>query len=220
MVRFFGVVDVTRGLGTFIGVLPILIIGTIMTCIAFTYACSKRMENKISSVQFEMTMMTPESAVTGSMESQRLGIPEPPIPPMRSLKERFLQSGMVERWGVPQLPEACSPGQPYKKISAVHLRHLAGMVRDFVPLTLGLGFAIWFTEDTLRISNVQVDGNLLSTGQMLPLIVGMVNCVGVFTGWLDDRALNAVGERIWREKMRCKAAAVEEGKEGEVVFIC
>ncbi|KAI5800867.1 hypothetical protein FPQ18DRAFT_384463 [Pyronema domesticum] len=138
--------------------------------------------------------MTPKSEA--SMESQGLRISEPPLPPRRSLKERLLQSGMVERWGVAQLPEVCSPGQRFKKIPTVHLRHLAGMVRDFVPMALGLGFAIWFTEDTLRISNVQVDENLLSTGQMLPLMVGMVNCVGVFTGCLDDRALNAVGREL------------------------
>ena len=54
---------------------------------------------------------------------------------------------------------------------------------------ISLAVAIGFAEDTLRLSYVKIDSNLLSTGQLLPLVIGSITVLGVFTDWLCAKYL-------------------------------
>jgi hypothetical protein len=71
---------------------------------------------------------------------------------------------------------------------------------DLLQLCVALALSIWFTEDTLRLSQINVDTSLLSTGQLLSMVVGGVSVLSVFAGWLNDRMLNIVGQQIAKKK--------------------
>lgn len=99
--------------------------------------------------------------------------------------------------------EACNTGEDkgrYEPIPKVHVKlRWQDAVRLGIMVTL-LTLGVWFTEDTLRLNRIIIDDNLDKTGQLLPIVVGIASLLSVFSGWVDDRMLNATMRRI--EKMK------------------
>jgi hypothetical protein len=172
-VRFFGVVDVTGRFGTFLAVMPIGVLG--VTLLILVLAAWRLLAGKQDILQ----------AI--SEERKKMG-----------LRQRIARSDSVEAWiaQVYQLQSAREEGSDYTPIPKLHVSFIRADIGELLGLLASLAISIWFTEDTLRLSNVEVDNHLQNTGQLLPLVVGFVSVMSVFAGWVHDRMLNIVGAEL------------------------
>jgi hypothetical protein len=186
-VRFFGVVDVVGSFGTFLAVLPIVVIGITLSIL----------------VGITWSMLVGEASIFHSIDAARKKM---------GLRARLMRSDSMAGW-FSQISTllAAEDGDTrgYTPIPRVHVSWIGTDIRELIGLLGALAMSIWFTEDTLRLSMVQVDDNLLSTGQLLPLVVGFVSIMSVFAGWLNDRMLNVVAEQMYANKRATPQGDVE-----------
>jgi hypothetical protein len=57
---------------------------------------------------------------------------------------------------------------------------------------------VFFVEDTLRVSNVEVVNDLRGSGQLLPLLVGIATVLTVAGNWIQDRLKNKAARTLSR----------------------
>jgi hypothetical protein len=155
----FGVVDVTGRFGTFLAILPIVMLGFALLMLAMTVwpllVGKQNIFRAISEARKEM-----------------------------GLRQHLARSDSMEAWfaQVNQLLSAQEGDSKYTPIPKVHVSFVRADIGELPGLLTALAMSIWFTEDTLRLSNVQVDGHLQNIGQLLPLVVGFVSVMSVFAG--------------------------------------
>jgi hypothetical protein len=184
-VRFFGPVDITGKFGTCIGAFMILgatviIFGILLPGLVSLIVCIRRIMRK------------PQPAES---------LPEEERPVIsRGVRQRLLQSNINGEWAE-NIVKILHSGAEYVIIETVRVRSCT-VLGQLMPVCFLLSMVVWSVEDTLKLSNVQVDNKLASTGQMLLLIVGVANILSVFWGLLDDRRLNIVGEGVYKDNQR------------------
>jgi hypothetical protein len=159
-VRLFGVVDLTGGFGTFIAILqlPLLLSECLLVIVLVLWM-----------------VLTPSVAGSVcSIVSERFGITLKPNDSAFRSGYKVLK-GMFENFAT--------------RMGTIETeRPIRWMDRLFVFVGVGsLATSIGLTEATLRLNQIQVDHDLLSTGQLLPLVIGVVGILSVFVSWLDDR---------------------------------
>ncbi|KAF8243039.1 hypothetical protein K440DRAFT_664409 [Wilcoxina mikolae CBS 423.85] len=174
-VRFFGAVDVTGSFGTFLAVFPIVMI----SLAAFIFAA------------VSWPFFLSEKSVLRSFSEARKKL---------SFREQLVRSDSMALWFSQINTMLGAEEQGYKQIPRLHIHWNPSDMWDLLQLCVALALSIWFTEDTLRLSQVNVDTSLMSTGQLLPMVVGGVSVLSVFAGWLHDRMLNMVGQQIAKKK--------------------
>jgi len=179
-VRFFGVVDVTGSFGTFLAVFPIVMISialVVFGAVSWPFLFSER-------------------SVFHSFSEARKKM---------SFREQLVRSDSMALWFSQinnMLGAENDEAANYRQIPRLHIHWNRNDMCDMLLLCLSLALSIWFTEDSLRLSRVNVDSNLMSTGQLLPMVVGSVSVLSVFAGWLNDRMLNMVGQQMYAVKRK------------------
>ena len=205
-VRFFGVVDVTGPFGTFLAVFPLVLLAVtlaLLTLISLAICCISSdfgFLRKFGRQSFR-NMLAEADPMIG-----RLGQAGPalnPASPAPSVAGAAGGGGQEEQQRVVE--------SRYSPIPSIHTHCDVSSAGSLAQLVLSLALAVWFAEDTLRLSDVRVDSNLLSTGQLLPLVVGSVSVLSVFAGWLNDRLLNVAAQRLFPGPMRLDGAPAAKG---------
>lgn len=153
-VRFFGLVDITGKFGTFIGAFMILCVTVIIDVIL------------VSGLVYLMLWIYRIMRKPQPAES----IPEEQRPVIsRGLRQRLPNSDINGAWAE-NIVKILYSGAEYDIIETVRVEHGCTVLGQLMPVCFLLSMVVWFVEDTLKLSNVQVDNNLSSMGQMSPLM--------------------------------------------------
>ena len=62
---------------------------------------------------------------------------------------------------------------------------------------------VYVVEDTLIQSNIDVASDLTNSGQMLPLMIGIISVLAVVAGWIDNRLMNKL-MRVLSRNTECE----------------
>jgi hypothetical protein len=183
-VRFFGAIDVTGRFAIFLRMAPILCFGILGITVLIQLGLHVLIKSKIrkhplrggfSTTSFELNMDEPSVDWARNVGSVLDGEKKDYVP--------------IKRW---HLDVSC------KKKMRREIKHLSVLI-------VGLALSIWFTEDTLRLSNINVSNDLSSSGQMLPLVVGIISILSVFGGWINDRLLNVSARKLIEARKSAKS---------------
>lgn len=211
-VRFFGAVDVTGPFGTFLAVFPLVVLAVPFALLLLILLAMHCMPGDFGSLR-ALNHLLRESLRNMLVQSDpivewigHVGLALSSASPPRST------TGATDSDG--QGGQRALVENTYKPIPLIHAQWDLSSAGSLARLVFALALAVWSAEDTLRLSDVRVDSNLLSTGQLLPLIVGFVSVLSVFAGWLNDRLLNLTAERLLSDRVRLAREPALDGPDG------